>query len=85
MAEKCRLVLYHDKQDFIHPQAIYISRLNPYTKDIQKYDVNLNEISDNIAIEDLLLQDVENPKYKNNEFSDSIAVEEFLLQHVTQL
>ncbi|CAB5368973.1 unnamed protein product [Rhizophagus irregularis] len=83
IAEKRRLYLYYDKQ---HPQAIYTSRLlNPYTKDIQKYDNNLNEFSDDIAVETLLLQDVENPKYKSNEFSDSIAVEDFLLQHVTQL
>jgi serine/threonine protein kinase len=87
-AEKYRMLLVHYsyKQANIHPLAIYTSRLlNSNAKDIQKYD---NEFSDNIGVENLLLQhveDVENSKYKDNEFSDSIAVEELLLQHVKQL
>ncbi|POG77953.1 kinase-like domain-containing protein [Rhizophagus irregularis DAOM 181602=DAOM 197198] len=36
-------------------------------------------ISDEMAVEDLFIQDVE-----NNEFSDNIAVEELLLQHTMQ-
>ncbi|GBC09667.1 hypothetical protein RclHR1_09020005 [Rhizophagus clarus] len=92
-AEKYRmLVLCSEKpKKDIHPQAIYTSRLLNCTKDIQKYDDKLNEFSDNIAVENLLLQelenpkDEENPKYKNNEFSDSIAVEELFLQLATQL
>ncbi|CAB4484521.1 unnamed protein product [Rhizophagus irregularis] len=42
-------------------------------------DNDNNKVSDEMAVEDLFIQDVE-----NNEFSDNIAVEELLLQHTMQ-
>ncbi|CAB5387793.1 unnamed protein product [Rhizophagus irregularis] len=83
-AEICRRLDY--VQSTTHPQAIYKAReLNSFTTGLSKNinnevsDNDNNKVSDEMAVEDLFIQDVE-----NNEFSDNIAVEELLLQHTMQ-
>ncbi|GBC02684.1 hypothetical protein RclHR1_04750012 [Rhizophagus clarus] len=73
---KTNLLEFERKKSINNVKAVYKSRLlNPIMEDVPNHD---NEFSDDMAVEDLLLQHV------NSEFSDEIAVEQLLLQHMMQ-
>jgi serine/threonine protein kinase len=76
------LLTFESRKSIINVQAVYTSHLlNPLVEDLPEHD---NGFSDDIAVEDLLLEHMEHTKHNNSNFSDDIAVQQILLQHMMQ-